>query len=119
MDFNWRMAWCRRKLCHMGVGVFCTPDAGKVCACDEEYWTTLDRTFVYAFFCMSSVLLVGDSFRTAMIPAMQETFSDVCVIHRSCRTPNLLDEINPEYVIMEYVERYSQSMGEMNELFDF
>ncbi len=58
----------------------------------------------------SSILLVGDSFRSSMIPSLREKFSDVYVVHRGVYTSDLLDKINPEYVIAEYVERYSNQI---------
>lgn len=62
----------------------------------------------------ASILLVGDSFRTAMIPVLRETFADVYVVHRSLYTVDLLDEIKPEYMLLEYVERYSNEMKNMD-----
>jgi hypothetical protein len=59
----------------------------------------------------AKLLLAGDSFRVSMIPSLRETFSDVYVVHRSYYTPDLLDEIEPEYLIAEYVERYSGEIG--------
>ena len=62
------------------------------------------------------VLLVGDSFRTSMIPALSKVFSDVYVLHRSFYNAIMLDEIDPDYVIVEYVERYSENIGEVQNL---
>ncbi|MCI9098498.1 MAG: hypothetical protein HFH58_01235 [Lachnospiraceae bacterium] len=62
------------------------------------------------------VFLVGDSFRTSMIPALGETFSDVYVVHRNCYEPEMFKEINPDYLIVEYVERYSSDIGEIHSL---
>ena len=56
------------------------------------------------------VFLIGDSFRTAMVPAMCEVFQEVYVIHRSDYLPAMLDETQPDYVILEYVERYVNQM---------
>ncbi|MCM1458721.1 MAG: DHHW family protein [Bacteroides sp.] len=61
----------------------------------------------------ASILLVGDSFRAAMIPVLRETFLEVYVVHRSYYTADLLDEINPEYLLAEYVERYSADMEDI------
>jgi hypothetical protein len=58
----------------------------------------------------ATLLLVGDSFRTAMIPALREAFSDVYVVHRTIYTVDLLNEINPDYLLAEYVERYSMAI---------
>lgn len=56
------------------------------------------------------VFLIGDSFRTAMVPAMCETYKEVYVIHRNDYIPAMLEEIQPDYVILEYVERYVNQM---------
>lgn len=63
-----------------------------------------------------TLLLVGDSFRTAMIPAFRESFSDVYVVHRLWYSPDLLDQINPDYVLAEYVERYSNELASLEDL---
>ncbi len=60
-----------------------------------------------------TILLVGDSFRTSMIPSLREIFSEVYVVQRSNYTPQLLDEIEPDYLIAEYVERYSNQIGQL------
>lgn len=62
----------------------------------------------------STILLVGDSFRSSMVPSLREKFSDVYVVHRGYYTADLLDKINPEYLISEYVERYSSEMESMD-----
>lgn len=59
----------------------------------------------------SSVFLVGDSFRVSMLPALGEVFSDIFVVHRHYYAPDMIDQIDPEYVIIEYVERYSSEIG--------
>lgn len=56
------------------------------------------------------LFLVGDSFRSSMIPEFSEVFSDVYVIHRNYYTPEMLDQIKPDYLLAEYVERYSNSL---------
>lgn len=64
----------------------------------------------------AKLLLVGDSFRTSMIPSLREVFSDVYVVHRSYYSAELLDEIEPEYLLAEYVERYSNQIGYISSL---
>lgn len=59
------------------------------------------------------VLLLGDSFRAAMIPALCTYFSEVYVVHHSSYTYDLLKEISPDYLIVEYVERHSDSLKEL------
>ena len=65
----------------------------------------------------NTVMLIGDSFRTAMIPALCEIFSKVCVIHRSSFRSEMLHEVHPDYLLMEYVERYSSEVAEIDFLF--
>jgi hypothetical protein len=64
----------------------------------------------------AKILLVGDSFRTSMIPALRETFSDVYVVHRSSYSAKILNQIEPDYLIAEYVERYSSNIGKISSL---
>lgn len=61
----------------------------------------------------SVLLLVGDSFRTSMVPVLRETFKYVFVVKDSTYTPQMLDEIKPDYMIIEYVERYSSDLLEI------
>lgn len=60
------------------------------------------------------IFLIGDSFRTAMIPALSEVFQEVYVIHRSDYTPEMLETVSPDYVVVEYVERY---VGQMKDFY--
>lgn len=60
------------------------------------------------------VFLIGDSFRTSMVPVLGEVFSDVYVVHRNCYEREILNEINPDYLIVEYVERYSSCIGDIS-----
>ena len=64
-----------------------------------------------------SVFLVGDSYRSAMLPALSEQFANVYVIHRDVYRTGMIDEVHPDYVIAEYVERYSDRMPLLAELF--
>jgi hypothetical protein len=64
----------------------------------------------------AKLLLVGDSFRTSMIPSLRETFSDVYVVDRSSYSTKFLNEIEPEYMIAEYVERYSSYIEKISSL---
>ena len=54
-----------------------------------------------------SILLIGDSFRKAMAPNLGYIFKDVYVVHRDKYKKEMLDNISPDYLIMEFVERYS------------
>ena len=60
------------------------------------------------------LFLIGDSFRTAMIPALSEMFREIYVIHRSDYHTDMLEIVNPDYVIVEYVERYASQMRDFN-----
>lgn len=62
------------------------------------------------------ILLVGDSFRSSMIPSLSQIFSDVYVVHRDYYSENMLDEIGPDYLIAEYVERYSEEILTIDDL---
>ncbi|MCF0111155.1 MAG: hypothetical protein HUJ58_04580 [Erysipelotrichaceae bacterium] len=67
---------------------------------------------------MKTLFLVGDSFRTSMIPALSEVFSDVYVVHRSYYKPDMLESIKPDYLIAEYIERYSYAIEDIGFLVD-
>lgn len=54
------------------------------------------------------LLLIGDSFRTAMIMLLSSTFEDFYVVHRTDYQPQMLEEAAPDYVILEIVERHSE-----------
>lgn len=64
----------------------------------------------------STIFLVGDSFRVSMVPALREVYRDVYVVHRSNYKEGMLEKINPDYLLFEYVERYSDRMREMDTL---
>ena len=64
-----------------------------------------------------TVFLVGDSFKTAMIPSMRQMFRDVYVVHYSHYERKMLDEINPKYLLLEYVERYSHGITNIDSLY--
>ena len=66
--------------------------------------------------CNKTLLLVGDSFRNAMIPAVTEQFSTVYVVHRNDYQPDLLEQFQPDYVIIEYVERYSSNLLDIEQM---
>lgn len=58
------------------------------------------------------ILLVGDSFRVAMVAPLLEHWESVYVIHRKyCdNLLELVDETKPEVVVIEFVERYAGSI---------
>lgn len=59
------------------------------------------------------LVIIGDSFRMAMLPLLVDEFNEVYCVHRGdCKDlKKLLSETNPEAVILEVVERYSGSIG--------
>jgi len=63
-----------------------------------------------------SVLLLGDSFRTAMIPSLLEVFTDVYVAHRAYFMKGNIDVIRPDVLIAEYVERYDFELDSVVDL---
>lgn len=65
--------------------------------------------------CNSKILLIGDSFRIAMVPSLNEQFSDVYVVHRWKYIEGMIDSIRPEYMIIEYAERYSKDIGKIDQ----
>ena len=65
-----------------------------------------------------SLLLIGDSFRPAMVPALREQFSDVYVILQDFYTPDVFNEINPDYLILEYSERYIHRIDKVKSLIE-
>ena len=57
-----------------------------------------------------TVLLIGDSFRKSMVPNLAYCFKDVYVIHRDNYEKEMLEDIDPDYLISEFVERYSDNI---------
>ena len=66
----------------------------------------------------ASILLIGDSFRSSMVPSLREQFSDVYVVHRRSFKWNMVEDIMPEYLLVEYVERYSRNISDIDSLFE-
>ncbi len=62
--------------------------------------------------CEKTLLLIGDSFRVSMIPALATCFTDVYAVHRGSYTPDMLNGTKPDYLIAEYVERYSGQLAD-------
>lgn len=65
----------------------------------------------------STILLIGDSFRSATVPSLREQFSDVYVVNRSYFSSQMIDEIMPDYIMVVCVERYSYIIGDLETLF--
>ncbi len=66
----------------------------------------------------SKFLLIGDSFRTALVPGACYYFSDVYVIHVNYCKKDIIDEISPDYLAFQYVERYSYRLCDIGEMVD-
>ena len=54
-----------------------------------------------------SVLLIGDSFREAMVPAILLCFNNVYVVTKDLYSQDIIRNIEPNYVVLETVERLS------------
>jgi len=59
------------------------------------------------------LLMVGDSFRLAMIPYFAQDFSDICVVHRDYIDDVKDDFKNPDVLIVGSVERFDKYMFEV------
>ena len=57
------------------------------------------------------IMIVGDSFRTGLIPYLAKTFKQVVLLHRLSYNGSLLEEYKPDVVISEAVERHAIVMG--------
>jgi len=65
-----------------------------------------------------TLLLIGDSFRTAMAPTLATEFKNVHLIHRSNYSSEMLETIQPDYIIVEYVERYSSEIKQIESIIE-
>lgn len=57
-----------------------------------------------------SILIIGDSFRSAPLPAVSYLYKDTYVIHRSDWSPKMLEQIQPDGVALFCVERYFETL---------
>ena len=60
---------------------------------------------------------MGDSFRAAMLPLLSMTFCDVYAVNMTIMEPEMLDELEPDYVIFEMCEREAAHLDSIKELF--
>lgn len=88
-------------------------------------WTIIDRDFndkkiSYLHNPDAAVnkilFIIGDSYRTSMLPALSEQFEHVYAIHRDHYNSEMLDIVNPNYVIAEYLEFFSGRIGDMDSI---
>lgn len=61
-----------------------------------------------------TVFIVGDSFRVAMIPTLYEYFKDVYIGSLDELTENSIQKVEPDYMIIEVVERDSAKLAEIS-----
>jgi len=86
-----------------------TPQLDKRGAAWREYWKNENKKATYN----ERLMIVGDSFRLAMLPSLSKEFSIVCDDHR-CNSKDFLshvEKVKPTILVLEFVERYSGEIG--------
>ena len=63
-----------------------------------------------------TILLIGDSFRTATIQYLAKIFNKAIFIHNDYYNENLIDKYKADIVIYEVVERYSAKLQNSSEI---
>lgn len=63
-----------------------------------------------------SVLLIGDSFRESMLPALGYEFQELYTIHRNDFKFSDL-KFKPDYIMLQYVERYTGELEAVDNMF--
>lgn len=58
------------------------------------------------------LLFLGDSFRTALTPHLLQDFNNLLILHRNDYDPKVLEDFNPEVIVLQYVERYTGDIPE-------
>lgn len=53
------------------------------------------------------VLIIGYSYRLAMIPWMSSVFSDVVYVHHDTYKADMIERFDPDIIVLEAVERYA------------
>lgn len=77
---------------------------------DKGAWYECDNVeYKYA----DSILVIGDSFRTSMIPYLEKDFMRSRAVHRDSYIPFQMQALSPTVVVFEVVERYA------GEIYDF
>ncbi|MBE5857796.1 MAG: hypothetical protein E7296_09575 [Lachnospiraceae bacterium] len=64
----------------------------------------------------AKLLLIGDSFRTALVPGLSYYFSDVYIVHVNNSNKKVIKEVKPDYLLLQYVERYSYRLLDIDRL---
>lgn len=81
--------------------IFETQNIIKVTTCENA---PIDKT----------VMVVGDSFRAAMIPYFSKTYSKVIYLHRCEYGSYMLRDYEPDIIICQYLERYVDGLKDFN-----
>lgn len=76
----------------------------------------INKTDIYEEYISNSennqtVLFIGDSFRTNMKVSFSKLYKRVIYLHRDKYTYDLIDEIKPDIIVIEVVERLSSQLG--------
>lgn len=58
-----------------------------------------------------TILIIGDSFRRNMVEYLSKLYRRVVIVHRDKYDKKLIEEIKPNIVVIEAVERYSESIS--------
>ncbi len=74
---------------------------------DKKISTSVNRSSIVD----KTVLLIGDSYRTALLPYLQKVYSKVVSIHRNGYERTFIDKYSPDIVVMETVERNTAVAG--------
>ena len=61
-----------------------------------------------------TLLVVGDSFRDKFIPYFSKVYKKVIYMHRIDYTSELINKYNPDIIICEFVERYTNQITKLN-----
>ena len=59
-----------------------------------------------------TIMIVGDSFRKAMIPYFAKNFKKVIFLHRCDFGPYMLDAYAPDIIVCQFLERYVNTLAE-------
>ena len=59
-----------------------------------------------------TIMIVGDSFRKAMIPYFAKNFKKVIFLHRCDYGPYMLDAYAPDIIVCQFLERYVNTLAE-------
>ncbi len=66
----------------------------------------------------AKLLLIGDSFRTALVPELRYYFTDIYVVHVENADASVIENSQPDYLLLQYVERYSPRLLDVEDLLE-